>query len=318
MLTVRTPTPSRAAKSRMLSLNASRSSFASKPVQRLTVIICTTPSQPGKIARSVVRIGVPGVHHQDIRRPFPPDRAPTQAFSRPQGRDVRAAHPVIPPARPERTHARQAVLTPPGVNATRPGPGCRSDIPPITKGLRHVHGKPDPATPPRPPCDSDQRDRWARSSPQRPRHRSRARRRRRPLHRDVRTADRRSSHGDPTGTAVPGLCGSTTPPLDQPDPTLAPSPTRCGHTPAAPAPPDRPHTAAVRATDSNPGDETMTSWYVASLADGQTHLANRSTDGLVTARCDGRQFRPLAALTGTPPDQEQICPACRSGQSPKE
>ncbi|MGH3942421.1 MAG: hypothetical protein ACRDTG_28130 [Pseudonocardiaceae bacterium] len=57
---------------------------------------------------------------------------------------------------------------------------------------------------------------------------------------------------------------------------------------------------------------------MASLTDGQTHLAERSTDGLVTARCDGKQFRPLAALLGTPPDQEQICPACRSGQNPKE
>lgn len=54
------------------------------------------------------------------------------------------------------------------------------------------------------------------------------------------------------------------------------------------------------------------SWYVASLADGQTHLADRPEGALVTALCDGRQFRPLAALTGTPPDEEQICPACRA------
>jgi len=53
-------------------------------------------------------------------------------------------------------------------------------------------------------------------------------------------------------------------------------------------------------------------WYVASLADGQTHLADRSEGALVTALCDGRQFKSLAALTGAPPDQAQICPACRA------
>lgn len=53
-------------------------------------------------------------------------------------------------------------------------------------------------------------------------------------------------------------------------------------------------------------------WYVASLADGQTHLADEAGDALVTALCDSKQFRPLAALTGTPPDQAQICPTCHS------
>ena len=58
------------------------------------------------------------------------------------------------------------------------------------------------------------------------------------------------------------------------------------------------------------GGETVTIWYVASLADGQTHLAEPTPHGLVTAHCDGRRFLPLATLRGTPPDQEQICPAC--------
>ncbi|MGH3913525.1 MAG: hypothetical protein ACRDTC_08955 [Pseudonocardiaceae bacterium] len=56
----------------------------------------------------------------------------------------------------------------------------------------------------------------------------------------------------------------------------------------------------------------MTRWYVASLADGDTHLAEPATQKhLVTAYCDGRQFRPLAILRGEPPDQAQTCPACR-------
>ena len=57
---------------------------------------------------------------------------------------------------------------------------------------------------------------------------------------------------------------------------------------------------------------TAATWYVASLADGQTHLADRVEGALVTALCDSRQFKPLAALAGTPPDQAQICPACRT------
>lgn len=57
---------------------------------------------------------------------------------------------------------------------------------------------------------------------------------------------------------------------------------------------------------------TPPTWYVASLADGQTHLASRAEEALVTALCDGTQFRPLATLPGTPPDQAQICPTCRT------
>ncbi len=59
----------------------------------------------------------------------------------------------------------------------------------------------------------------------------------------------------------------------------------------------------------------MTYWYVASFADGDTHLAEPTPHAhLVSAHCDGRQFRPLTVLPGTPPDQEQVCPACRSDQ----
>lgn len=44
-------------------------------------------------------------------------------------------------------------------------------------------------------------------------------------------------------------------------------------------------------------------WYVASFADGETHLADPAPHGkLVIARCDGRQFRPIAALVGAPFD----------------
>ena len=62
----------------------------------------------------------------------------------------------------------------------------------------------------------------------------------------------------------------------------------------------------------------MTGWYVASLADGETHLAEPAPQGFVTAQCSGRQFRPLVALHGAPFDQAQICPACRSDRSPQE
>lgn len=61
---------------------------------------------------------------------------------------------------------------------------------------------------------------------------------------------------------------------------------------------------------------TVTGWYVASLADGETHLAVPAPPGhLVTAQCDGRRFRPLAALCGTPPDPAQICLICRLDQN---
>jgi hypothetical protein len=57
-------------------------------------------------------------------------------------------------------------------------------------------------------------------------------------------------------------------------------------------------------------------WYVASLADGDTHLAEFAPDAhLVTAHCDGRPFRPLATLHATPLDQAQTCPTCRSDQN---
>ncbi|MPZ66892.1 MAG: hypothetical protein GEU83_15745 [Pseudonocardiaceae bacterium] len=60
----------------------------------------------------------------------------------------------------------------------------------------------------------------------------------------------------------------------------------------------------------------MTRWYVASLADGDTHLAEPAPrKDVVTARCDGRRFRPLAVLPATPPDQAQTCPTCRSDQA---
>jgi hypothetical protein len=59
----------------------------------------------------------------------------------------------------------------------------------------------------------------------------------------------------------------------------------------------------------------MTRWYVASLADGDTHLAEPVTgQHLVRAHCDRQRFRPLAALPGPPPDQAQVCPTCRSDQ----
>ncbi|MGQ0776204.1 MAG: hypothetical protein ACT4NY_17555 [Pseudonocardiales bacterium] len=55
----------------------------------------------------------------------------------------------------------------------------------------------------------------------------------------------------------------------------------------------------------------MTRWYVASLADGDTHLAEPAPHThLVIAQCDGRRFRPLAALAGAPLDRDQVCPAC--------
>ena len=51
----------------------------------------------------------------------------------------------------------------------------------------------------------------------------------------------------------------------------------------------------------------------ASFADGDTHLAEPAPQAhLVTAHCDGMQFRPLTVLPGAPPDQEQVCPTCRA------
>ncbi len=56
-------------------------------------------------------------------------------------------------------------------------------------------------------------------------------------------------------------------------------------------------------------------WCVASFADADTYLAEPGAPGqTVTARCDGRQFCPLAILPGAAPDPEQVCSACRAGQ----
>ncbi|MGH3921594.1 MAG: hypothetical protein ACRDTT_01750 [Pseudonocardiaceae bacterium] len=52
---------------------------------------------------------------------------------------------------------------------------------------------------------------------------------------------------------------------------------------------------------------------MASLADDDTHLAEpASHEHLVIAHCDGRQFRPLVILRAAPPDEAQVCSACRS------
>lgn len=53
----------------------------------------------------------------------------------------------------------------------------------------------------------------------------------------------------------------------------------------------------------------MMCWYVASLRDHDTHLAQDNTDGGVTALC-GQSFRPLARLAGQPHDPQQVCPHC--------
>ncbi|MGH3941210.1 MAG: hypothetical protein ACRDTG_21765 [Pseudonocardiaceae bacterium] len=62
----------------------------------------------------------------------------------------------------------------------------------------------------------------------------------------------------------------------------------------------------------------MTRWYVASLADGDTHLAEPSSPGpQVSAHCNGKRFHPLAILRGVPPDKAQVCPACQTHQAGK-
>lgn len=56
-------------------------------------------------------------------------------------------------------------------------------------------------------------------------------------------------------------------------------------------------------------------WYVASLRDHDTHLAQDDTDGGVTALC-GQSFRPLARLAGQPHDPSRYArSARRSGPS---
>ncbi|MGH3845640.1 MAG: hypothetical protein ACRDS0_30065 [Pseudonocardiaceae bacterium] len=60
----------------------------------------------------------------------------------------------------------------------------------------------------------------------------------------------------------------------------------------------------------------MTSWYLRSMGDRDTHRGELRPDGTVTAAC-GINFHPLCllrdtgpALPGLPPDPDQICPAC--------
>ena len=54
---------------------------------------------------------------------------------------------------------------------------------------------------------------------------------------------------------------------------------------------------------------TRDAWYVASLRDGDTHLGIEINGRTVSARC-GQTLRPLARLTGRPPDPLQVCPVC--------
>lgn len=54
-------------------------------------------------------------------------------------------------------------------------------------------------------------------------------------------------------------------------------------------------------------------WYVASFADGHTHLGHPAEAGLVAPRCESTPFRPIAALTGMPLDPAQICSSCLTG-----
>ena len=70
LLTVRAPTPSRAAKSRTLSRSASRSSFASRPVQRYT---CSRVPHP--LDREHRRQCNPGQLRQECATSAPPDHS---------------------------------------------------------------------------------------------------------------------------------------------------------------------------------------------------------------------------------------------------
>lgn len=81
--------------------------------------------------------------------------------------------------------------------------------------------------------------------------------------------------------------------------------------------PTHPHTVHGRRQQPE-GDGAMT-WYVAFFADRDTHLADSLLHGqLVTALCNHKQFRPIAALPGIPPDPEQICLHCKSLQHPQK
>ncbi|MGH3672796.1 MAG: hypothetical protein ACRDSH_19565 [Pseudonocardiaceae bacterium] len=70
---------------------------------------------------------------------------------------------------------------------------------------------------------------------------------------------------------------------------------------------------------NQPPSESVTSWYLRSVGDRDTHRGTMVTNGTVTATC-GAVFppRPLAlggfALRGDPPDPTQVCPVCRSGE----
>lgn len=62
-------------------------------------------------------------------------------------------------------------------------------------------------------------------------------------------------------------------------------------------------------------------WYLRSLSDRDTHHGELRPDGTVTAAC-GISFRPLCllrgtgpALSGSPPDPDQVCPACKRASS---
>lgn len=76
-----------------------------------------------------------------------------------------------------------------------------------------------------------------------------------------------------------------------------------------------------RGTDRHPSTvQTMVHmnvhWYLRSLADQDTHRGELCPDGRVTAVC-GVEFVPPVysrlALAAGPPDPEQICPTCASG-----
>lgn len=81
----------------------------------------------------------------------------------------------------------------------------------------------------------------------------------------------------------------------------------------------------IRSTSAEP------TWYLRSLGEHDTHRGERNQDGVVLADC-GVSFTPrptlrLAgpppgtlldadpALTGHPPDPDQVCPACEHGES---
>lgn len=70
--------------------------------------------------------------------------------------------------------------------------------------------------------------------------------------------------------------------------------------------------------DSATHRDLISSWYLRSMADLDTHRGLLRPDGIVAAGC-GARFWPRraaygrVALPGTPRDAAQICPACRDG-----